>query len=656
VISFPQAGRTLIFIGDRLSILQKESLTVRAAGYNRLRDEFKRLRSKVLSVTPPPESTTYAGIQAMNLSLLYLLSGDQEVLDEARRWINTAVGWQDWGNAHLVNVDLSASWLMWGLSLSFDWIGQFLPETERLALEQKLIRQARFMFEYQQRTYGEGWSTNYWQNHNWINMNGLATAAYALTISHESKQGGNTALVEEFAEWNAACRSNFARVMKLMAHDGSDYEGTVYWRYGVPWLLTYAELERERGGVNYFTESPFLRETFWYRLYQCMPGWQETANFGDCHETRSSHSIAMYYKFASEYGIGEAQWLAEKVRGFMYREQYESQIKPGILPEAGLEYLWFEPQVQSVDPAALPLNRFFPDLGLWVSRSSWNDDAIHFSVKCGDPGGQLQWQQSWKILEESGMKVRGLSHQHPDNMSFILHAHGSYLVCDEGYNRSVKAAHHNMVIVDGKGYRGEGDNNVWRNAPKDKSAYVTYRCENKAWWGFEGEHAELYDDSLQMSSVKRLIVGLEGKYFIVYDRLASAIEHDYQLRFHMETVAKETPFGYRMVNGHAFLDVHRLLPTQSKAHVEETYVKAVMTTQEPDKFRESRLQTLCIATAEKSQHTEFLHVLVPGHVGNEHACACNVMITNDGLRLEVGFDKQQDVWLFGIHETSVRKL
>ncbi|MDP3176771.1 MAG: DUF4962 domain-containing protein, partial [Spirochaetaceae bacterium] len=466
--------------------LRAEASGPRAQQFSRLVEECRRAsKAARLPAAHPAESVTWVGIGAANQALLWLLTGQRRWLDEARRWIAAAVGWPDWGHLFLVNVDLSAAWLLWGLGLCLDWLGGAIPPEEEEALARELERHARIMRDFKRSTEGEGWSTNWWQNHNWINMNGLATAGYALARR-----------CPEAAEWTDCARENFRIVMSELAPDGSDYEGVAYWRYGVPWLYAYAHMERERGGEDFFTSSSFLRETFWYRLYQAAPGEEETVNFGDCHDARSAHSIAVYYKAAAEYRIPQARWLADRVRTFLFREQYESGIRPGILPEAGLEYLWFDPSVAAEGPESLPTSRFFPDLGLLSSRDSWRGDATLFSVKCGFPGGERQWRRSWEVERERGWSVRGLSHAHPDDCAFVIHSRGAYLACDEGYSREVLTAQHNSITVDGRGYEGEGSNNVWKDRLEESVARLEL-CElDGERFLFRGDRAQCYPREL----------------------------------------------------------------------------------------------------------------------------------------------------------------
>ena len=130
------------------------------------------------------------------------------------------------------------------------------------------------------------------------------------------------------------------------------------------WLFVYADLLNDREGINWFLKSNYLKNTFYYRLYQSST-LNRQLNFGDCHDRYSSHSIAVYYKYAAMYNDGYAQVLGNLVLDkYLYEEQYQSKLKPGILYEAGFELLWFDPKVKECIFANLSLVRKFDVLGL----------------------------------------------------------------------------------------------------------------------------------------------------------------------------------------------------------------------------------------------------------------------------------------------------
>ena len=629
--------RALLLLGDDLARLRDERYTVRRAAFVRLLQECERGRATRFTAEPPPESTTWAGIGAMNRALLYLLTEDPNDLAEAERWIDGAITWPDWGNAHLVNVDLSAAWILWGLSLAYDWLQDDLDPGLRDRLRAKLVRHGGIMHQYAVDHRGESWVPKYWQNHNWINVNGLASAGYALLDE-----------VPEAQAWVDDARENFEHVFAGLAPDGSNYEGAVYWRYGVPWLLCYAHLLREREGVDHFATSDFLRNTFWYRLYQSTPNLEEAFNFGDAHDTRSSTSAAIYLKLAAEYRLGEAQYLANHALAHLYREQYESALKPGILPEAGLEYLWFDPTVvASPDLSHLPLSHFFPDLGLLAVRDSWATDAVMLSVKCGVPGGRRQWEQSWELHRATGVEYRSLSHQHADNGAILLHAYGSYLLCDDGYNRTIHANEHSVVTVGGRGYRNEGQNDIFAGIAQDQVAVLNEYVTDGGFFVLDGDTARCYEDDLGLTRAQRVIGSNGNRYVIVFDRLAATQAHRYE--WNLQAATEPTIDGTRLryVNGLAGMDLWSLAPQDPQVGTTLTTVRAIYTTQEPDKFHEAVLNTLVIENPEPAAEVSFLTVLAPfrreagGSDWTFEPVECDA-----GVGVEARCGQEREIWLF----------
>jgi hypothetical protein len=92
------------------------------------------------------------------------------------------------------------------------------------------------------------------------------------------------------------------------------------------------------------------------------------------------------------------------------------------------------------DPG-LPLEGTACTAGFAILRESWQPDAT-FLVLQGEHGA---------------MRVNGLGHEHPDELSFLLWAHGQELVGDAGYinwanhERVYRPEDHNTILVDGKG-------------------------------------------------------------------------------------------------------------------------------------------------------------------------------------------------------------
>ena len=609
-----------LLINDKLDTFKAQLKTTRKEHFTRLIEQCRMYEGEILSKLPPPTSITYMGMAAANLSLAYLLTKQDHYLQEAKRWIFTAVDYEVWGYGFLVDVDLSASWLLFGLGLSYDWLKDYLTEEERNKFLNKLILQGNKIFNYGEENKGNCWSTDYWQNHNWINYSGLLTTAYAIRSEHEGAE-----------HWISVIRKNFEKVFEYLPEDGSNYEGTGYWRYAMNSFLTAAELIRRDGGPNYF-KTDFLKNTFYFRLYQSAPNWEENINFGDTHDRRSSHSICTYYKIASEHNNGHAQWLGELVRTkFLFREAYQSKIFPGILPEAFLELIWYNPDIELQSPENLPLTKYFPDLGLVVMRSSWERDATHLSFKSSPPGGHKQWKLSWELNKKNGWRTRSLTHYHVDFNHFILLHRGAALAIDEGYNRTSRAEIHNLITVDGTGCVGEkiweegdlsdpvlfdlnckGIHNVWRDVPESAIAKIEAFSNKNGYIYAIGESSRMYYPEMELTRNARHIINSQCGYFILLDELESNLGHTYTWRIHSEKYAsKKNKDQFEILNGNGALSIYTVFPELKKTNVDETIIEEIMTPQRPDEIRRISLKTLKVENSIKSKNIYFINVLQP---------------------------------------------
>lgn len=625
-----------LFIDQKLNTLREDIKHTKSAVYKRLYDQCRRYTNVSLSEEQPAGSITFMGIASANLSLMYLLSKQPHYLEEAKRWIFTCVNYPHWGSDKNRDVDLSAAWLLFGLGLCYDWLKDALSENERITLRDKLALQATRMYEHREANRRSGWSAHYWQNHNWINMAGLATTGYALVNECANAQ-----------RWIDAAKENFDFIYSVLPDDGSDYEGVVYWRYGAMWLFVYAHLVKEREGMDYFTTTPFLKNTFYYRLYQSAPDLQQQINFGDCHDRFSGHSTAIYYKTAAEYGNGHAQYLGNLVRdNYLYREALESKVKPGILPECLFEVLFYDPSVPETNFEDLPLTTYFEDLGLAVIRSSWEKDAIHFSFKCSAPGGKTQWDEAWKLMEQTGHRHFSLSHQHPDNNSFILVANDTYFAIDDGYNRNVKAEHHNVVLVDGVGYQDEGQNDIWSDYTPDMVGIMEKYVNEDDLVYMVGETSNTYQKSLKLNRFARHVLHTQRPYFIIFDELLSELDHSYTWLLHSDVFPTRDDNGFFYQNGPATMRIYPVFPDAFTATTEDNVVQAVMTSQEPDNFCQTNLKTLALTTEAKSKSAYFLNVITLGNTANDLELVVTPVENRTTIGVQVQIDDQTDVFLY----------
>lgn len=620
-------GDELLIGGARLDQLRTAVQTTHAGQFRRLHEQCEWYAGQTLPTEHPTASVTYLGFAAANLALAWKLTGQPAYLHEARRWIATAVGFPHWGKAHMPDHDLDAGWLCHGLALAYDWLRDDLPAEEAEQLRAKLVLQGGRLYDFAIASVGGWWRSSYWQNHNWICFAGLATAGYALRGEHPPAAG-----------WTALARDNFDEVLALLPEDGSDAEGVVYWRYGVPWLAIYLDVLESAEGIDLFPASDFLRNTFWYRLYQAAPGLEEIVNHGDCHDRRSGHSVALYYKLAAKYRIPAAQWLAEHVaQRLFWREAYESGVRPGIMPEAFLELLWYDPEQPAEPIDGLPLARFFPDLGLLSARTGWDPTATLLSFKASPGGGHKAWATSHAHRRDRGWDTLNAGHHHPDANSFVMLSGGAFLAVDDGYANRKRAAGHNLVLVDGRGFVNEDRYHVYKDLPERHTAQVSRVVTGHGWAAALGESAAMYPPELGVRQVDRHLVFTPSGRLVLLDELAATEPRTWQWLLHSDHPPEQLDEDRWLVRkGGGRLLVASLGPGDAKPEQTETVIHANPTSSTPSLAIERRLQTLRLGTPATEQ-TTFLTALVPGRaLGDDAPEVSQLSGTGTGVRVDDG--------------------
>ena len=486
---------------------RKLGQTTHAVQHNRLLEHAASYANMELPAEHPDDSITYIGMAAANLALAHLLTGDEGYLQTLRRFLKAGIGFPHWGKKRMPDHDLDAAWLLFGFSLALNWVGDRLPTDEREALVAKLRLQGERLYEFSITDIGTSWTRHYWQNHNWICNGGFLTAAYALAADDY-----------DTSAWIDDAIVNFKRVVGLFPEDGSDYEGPVYWRYGFQFLLFPLHLLAQESGID-LQDNDFMRHAFNYRLAVSASNWVNTANFGDCHDRRSSHSRMMLYRLASLYRNGHAQWLADHFDeiGEWDREGREGMVKPGLLPEAWVDFVWYDPTVEPEPLHTLPKTMVFPDLGLLTTRSSWDKDATYLAFKCGTPNGTRGWQLGQQFNRLHGWKTIKADHDHNDANSFILTRGDDYLTVDQGYAKQKLTRHHSTLLVDGQGQYLDGDKDPYKGLPEAWGGRLNnWFVADEAVY-MRGEAAGAYSAELDLTQFSRQMLMLDADTIVLCD-------------------------------------------------------------------------------------------------------------------------------------------
>lgn len=440
----------------RVYVTDSELETLRRRSRTTHRDVWQLAlqQMRALRVAPPPppaearRAQNEVGIGIAEAALAYKIEGDKKYLEAAKRYMDAAVSYDIWGYSYnKPNVDLAAGHLLYGMGWGYDLLYHDLTEQERARYRDKLVRQARLLFDYFKPKPGKTYA--YSQNHTFIPITGLAITAYALYDE-----------VDDAPQWSALARAIYSRVLDTYSTDGYYYEGFEYWIFSTPWLVHYLDAHAHATGEDLY-DRPGFRQMHRYVAHSMLPSGQYVFDFGDIFEgplTRAGkgaeyarthpggHFHTNYnilYRLAQRFRSGEAQGVAAWLKEFgqVNAENYWS-------------LLWYDPTVKAVPIEMQPASHYFTDHEVVYWRSSWSPDATAFAFKCGPPEGH----HATRLLRQFPEWRLSSGHAHPDANSFIIYAGRQYLTGDSGYAGVPLTAHHNTALIDmrGQGLEGQG--------------------------------------------------------------------------------------------------------------------------------------------------------------------------------------------------------
>jgi hypothetical protein len=410
-------------------------------------------RVRALNAEPPPppaelrRAQNEVGLAIAESAFVYKITGDKKYLDAAKKYMDAATSYKVWGySSNKPDVDLAAGHLLYGMGWAYDLLYNDLTAAERTRYRDKLVRQARLMYDFFKPKLGKTYA--YSQNHTFIPIAGLGVTAYALMGE-----------VPEAKDWAALSRAIFDRVLATYSKDGYYYEGMEYWIFSTPWLVHYMDAHLHATGEDLYAGTPGFKLAHTYVAHATLPGGEFNFDFGDIYsgpitrarkgddyerERIDGHFRTNYnilYRLASRYGSGDAQGVADWLRA-----------KGQVNAEEFWTFVWYDPKVKAVPIERQEKWHYFADHEVVYWRSSWADDATAFAFKAGPPEGHatkalLEAMPDWRL--SSG-------HAHPDAGSFIIWSKGKYLTGDAGYAGVPMTEHHNTVVIGGKGQAKEG--------------------------------------------------------------------------------------------------------------------------------------------------------------------------------------------------------
>ena len=478
------------------------------------REDIERIRSRIGKA---PDSGHAGRVLQLadqgvmpNPAMAYLLTGEAKYLDASLAAMRRIIESPDWPQ-DLRRDGFAGHDKLYNLALGFDWLHDELDDAMRSRALECLNRNGRKHFEALARheIYQAGIYT----------CNTLAdcltnTAAAGMAIYGE---------VDDVGPWMRAVMEKVRAMTHALAPDGVSQEGICYGGFYTDYYVRTLDLVCDLLGWDFFQGNEHLRNVAYFYIYSMLPRRQMTERsahlcFGDGVRYNWHGPAHFLRKLAAVYRDPHAQWAAD------VQEQTGATRHNG----AFLSLKWHDPSIAPKGPEDLPTFRHFDDKDIVMMRSDWSGDEAVFGFKCGPHAGRHALARYQHCI--------GGGHMAPDAGSFLLFAHGDWLISDGWYARKF-TAYRNTVLVDGVGQTGEPD------GPGDWFECTELRRERRgprilravpgaAWDYVIGDAAPAYEKRADLRRFLRHVLYVKPYCWVIADELAAGRPATFELLFH----------------------------------------------------------------------------------------------------------------------------
>ncbi|MGB4729078.1 MAG: DUF4962 domain-containing protein [Thermogutta sp.] len=595
ISKIPRDRPRLFFPGARLEEVRRLAAGPLKSQVNRLVDSCRRRVGEPL-VPEPGYAPTGAdrGPWAVNVmrttrppmdvmescALAWLLTGDHDLGQEAKRRILHFFGWDPNGPTSLFAYDEPAMWMMMRGTRAYDWTYELFTPEERQRIESVMkIRAKQFLDRLQRMPF----ESNPYESHAGRLPGFLGECA--LSFIHEWP---------EAREWlDYATLLYYTSYPAWGGDDGGWQEGPAYWSAYMQFALHYVVALRAATGID-LMQKPFFRNTPYYALYTATP-YHQHMPFGDGQTGNPRGLGHVMYVFSSLTQNPYFRW---------YAEECGTTIGTDVLSLAT-----YDPGLTARSPKELPQARAFPSVGL---------ASIHTAL--GDRENDISF-----LLRSS--PYGSVSHGHADQNAYVIEAFGRGLAIATGYYPWYGSPHHdrwtrstravNSILVDGQGQvqrRWGMGGELVHFASTDGYDYV------------EAEAAAAYGGRLDR--FRRHVVHIRPGVFVMFDQLQAPNPSQFQWLLHAYNQIKidETRQILNITNEPAALQVHLLLPEKLEFSQTDRYDP------EPEPIARDWQNTwhLTAATPAPAQRVHYLAVFLPHRVGQSATLPRVELIRGEG--------------------------
>ncbi|MDW8310327.1 MAG: DUF4962 domain-containing protein, partial [Verrucomicrobiales bacterium] len=218
---------------------------------------------------PNREQTERACLEAETIAFVYLLTGERQYGEAARRWILHLAGWNPDGPTNFRLNCEAAKPLLYRLPRAYDWAWDSLSESERERVRAVMKRRAQDAWESGEVGRGVGHLNRPFNSHGNRTWHKLAECAIAFLGE-----------IPEAETWLDYAVNKFYAAYPVWAdEDGGWHEGVSYWGGYMGKVTAWLQVAKTALGIDGF-KKPFFAQVGDYPLYVAPPG-SPNMGFGD---------------------------------------------------------------------------------------------------------------------------------------------------------------------------------------------------------------------------------------------------------------------------------------------------------------------------------------------------------------------------------------
>jgi hypothetical protein len=548
---------------------------------------------------PNREQSERACNEAMTIAFVYLMTGEKQYGDAARKWVMHLASWNPDGPTNFKLNCEAGKVMLYRPARAYDWAYDALTPADRRTFQEVMKRRLKDAWESSEIGRGVG------------HLN-APFSSHGNRIWHKIAETGITLLgdVPEAAMWLDYAVNKFYGCYPVWADDdGGWHEGVSYWAGYMGkavWWLQVAESALKIDGLK----KPFFNKVGDFPMYVAPPG-SPNGGFGDLSYRSPSTGVGMFMEY-----FLRAQGNRPEGKSASYWRWWTEASK--MSREGGILGFLYNANLPDLPPAKaptdLPQSKVFRGIGIASLHNTLLDSKqdVHFLFKASPYGSQ--------------------SHGHNPQNTFQLNAYGEALLTPCVYRDLHGSKFHynwvhstmaqNGVLVNGEGQIKHTSAPLGRIADYQLTTEYDYLA---------GEATEAYDKRL--TRYVRHVAFVKPELVVLYDDLAAAQPSTYQFMLHALK-------AFTMDEKSSAVTVD-----QSKAGVEVRYLSATpLTFKQWDGFEPKPSKPfpnqwhVQAGTTEKSASLGMLTVMVPYRAGQKTAWKAERLESSTaiGLRFERG--------------------